>query len=142
MTYPIIFGPIIFGIDPQTCFGFTTAEQAAANATVTKLDDVITNAVRDANRTIGAGRSGNVHLVDWRPPASTRIRDGYVVPAGLPGAGTTFDTFIDHDLGICNTKENVANVSGWTWHPTAQGYFRAARRFFNALRFHQPLPVS
>ena len=132
MTYPIFFG-----IDADTCAGFTTGEQAAANAMVTKLDDVIANAVSDANRRLG-GFVESVHLVDWRPKPALRIRNGYTVPPGSTGAGTTFDTFEDRDFGVCNTRGNLPSVSGLTWHPTAQGYFRAAGRFFSTLRLNQP----
>jgi len=136
MTYPVFFG-----VDTQTCAGFTTAEQAAANAMVTKLDDVIVNAVADANRRLG-GFFELVHIVDWRPNPALRIRNGYTVPVGAPGYGTKFDTFVDRDFGVCNTKGNVPTVSAATWHPTAQGYFRAAGRFFTALRFNQPPAIA
>ena len=132
MTYPVFFG-----VDAATCAGFTTEEQAAANAMVTKLDDVIANAVVDANRRLG-GFLDQVHLVDWRPNPALRIRKGYTVPEGVPGAGTRYDTFVDHDFGVCNTKGNVPTVSAATWHPTAKGYFRGAGRFFTALRTFQP----
>ncbi|CAB4924031.1 MAG: hypothetical protein F2837_01255 [Actinobacteria bacterium] len=136
MTYPVFFG-----VDTQTCAGFTTEEQAAANAMATKLDDVIANAVADANRRLG-GSFELVHLVDWRPNPALRIRNGYTVPVGAPGAGAKFDTFVDRDFGVCNTKGNVPTVSAATWHPTAQGYFRAAGRFFKALRFNQPPAIA
>lgn len=140
MTYPIPFG-----VSSTTCNGFSTDEQRAANALITRLDDTIGRAVALANATMVAGRAGNVHVVEWRPPAAQRIIGGYTVPAGNYGAGRTFDTYDDPTFGMCNTLGNRPNVQGISlanlgnsFHPSAPGYLRAALRLFQALWYHQP----
>lgn len=140
MTYPIPFA-----VSPVVCNGFTTAEQRAANALTTRLDDTIVRAVSLANRTMTAGRQGNVHVVEWRPQLSQRVANGYTVPSGYYGAGRTFDTYDDPTTGMCNSagyRPNIQGISfaliGNSFHPSVPGYQRAALKLFQSLWYHQP----
>lgn len=140
--------PIPFGVSARNCNGFTTAEQRAANALVTRLDDSIVRAIRQANASMTGARHGNVHVVEWRPPLTQRIVGGYTVPAGYFGAGRTYDTYDDPTFGMCNTLGNgpsmqgvVLTFFGNSFHPSVASYGRVAGRLSLAIRTFQPPPA-
>jgi hypothetical protein len=98
--------PMPFALAADNCyFVFDLAEQLAANALVTKLDDTIAAAVEEAN-----AQRRNVHFVDWR--TGPRVASTYEIPAGYPGAGQRFDVYVPPD-GLCNAPKNPSLLNGF-----------------------------
>lgn len=144
LTYPIPFARQ----NTKSCQGFTSTEQNAANALVTRLGDTIYQAVKRANQLLPSvhGRQGNVHFVDWR--AGTRVEGGYTIPSGYSGAGKKYATYTS-TRGLCNTSGNTPYLNGFvdrawsnpdkqnSFHPNSTGYWKGATLVAAAIKKYQ-----